>query len=29
MKETVIVKGSGWSQQNITDNYNNGNGITY
>jgi hypothetical protein len=29
LKETVIVKGSGWSQQNITDNYNNGNGITY
>jgi hypothetical protein len=29
LKETVIIKGSGWSQQNITDNYNNGNGITY
>jgi hypothetical protein len=29
LKETVIVKGSGWSSQNITDNYNNGNGITY
>jgi len=29
LKETVVVKGSGWSQQNITDNYNNGNGITY
>jgi hypothetical protein len=29
IKETVIVKGSGWSAQNITDNYNNGNGITY
>jgi hypothetical protein len=29
LKETVIVKGNGWSQQNITDNYNNGNGITY
>ena len=29
MKETVVVKGSGWTQQNITDNYNNGNGITY
>jgi hypothetical protein len=29
LKETVIVKGSGWTQQNITDNYNNGNGITY
>jgi hypothetical protein len=29
IKETVIIKGSGWSQQNITDNYNNGNGITY
>jgi len=29
LKETVIVKGNGWTQQNITDNYNNGNGITY
>jgi hypothetical protein len=29
MKETVIVKGSGWTQQNITDNYNGGAGITY
>ena len=29
LKETVIIKGSGWSAQNITDNYNNGNGITY
>jgi hypothetical protein len=29
MKETVIVKGSGWSAQNITDNYNGGAGITY
>jgi hypothetical protein len=29
LKETVIVKGSGWSQQNITDNYNGGAGITY
>jgi hypothetical protein len=29
IKETVIVKGNGWTQQNITDNYNNGNGITY
>jgi hypothetical protein len=29
LKETVILKGSGWTQQNITDNYNNGNGITY
>jgi hypothetical protein len=29
LKETVIVKGSGWTQQNITDNYNGGAGITY
>ena len=29
LKETVIVKGNGWTQQNITDNYNGGNGITY
>jgi len=29
MKETVIVKGNGWTQQNITDNYNGGAGITY
>jgi hypothetical protein len=29
MKETCIIKGSGWSQQNITDNYNGGAGITY
>jgi hypothetical protein len=29
LKETVLVKGSGWSQQNITDNYNGGAGITY
>jgi hypothetical protein len=29
LKETVIVKGNGWNAQNITDNYNNGNGITY
>ena len=29
LKETVIVKGDGWNAQNITDNYNNGNGITY
>jgi len=29
LKETVIVKGSGWSTQNITDNYNGGAGITY
>jgi hypothetical protein len=29
LKETVIVKGSGWNQQNITDNYNGGAGITY
>jgi hypothetical protein len=29
MKETVVVKGSGWTQQNITDNYNGGAGITY
>ena len=29
LKETVTVKGNGWTQQNITDNYNNGNGITY
>ena len=29
LKETVIIKVSGWSQKNITDNYNNGNGITY
>lgn len=29
LKETVIVKGSGWSAQNITDNYNGGAGITY
>ena len=29
LKETVIVKGNGWTAQNITDNYNNGNGITY
>jgi hypothetical protein len=29
MKETVIIKGNGWTQQNITDNYNGGAGITY
>jgi hypothetical protein len=29
LKETVIVKGNGWTQQNITDNYNGGAGITY
>ena len=29
LKETVIIKGSGWSTQNITDNYNGGAGITY
>jgi hypothetical protein len=29
LKETVIVKGTGWTQQNITDNYNGGAGITY
>jgi len=29
LKESVIIKGSGWSQQNITDNYNGGAGITY
>jgi len=29
LKETVIIKGSGWTQQNITDNYNGGAGITY
>jgi hypothetical protein len=29
LKETVIVKGYGWTQQNITDNYNGGAGITY
>jgi hypothetical protein len=29
LKETVIIKGSGWSAQNITDNYNGGAGITY
>jgi hypothetical protein len=29
IKETVIVKGSGWTAQNITDNYNGGAGITY
>jgi hypothetical protein len=29
VKETVIIKGNGWTQQNITDNYNGGAGITY
>jgi hypothetical protein len=29
LKETVIVKGNGWTQQNIRDNYNGGAGITY
>jgi hypothetical protein len=29
MKETVIIKGNGWTDQNITDNYNGGAGITY
>jgi hypothetical protein len=29
LKETVIVKGNGWTQQNIIDNYNGGAGITY
>jgi hypothetical protein len=29
LKETVIIKGNGWNQQNITDNYNGGTGVTY
>jgi hypothetical protein len=29
LKETVIVKGNGWTRQNIIDNYNGGAGITY
>jgi hypothetical protein len=29
LKETVIVKGNGWTKQNIIDNYNGGAGITY